>query len=297
MADNQPLFRDLTNLLEKLPQPYLIEIARQATLGGFKGACDYFLNNQTLESVLRSLFPEFSNDRLAEVETEIGLCAMRNRCWSQMLSMPDGLSVHIRCPNPKRAEALRERKGPAILTFWHLGASYMMGIGLRRIKVPGLILALNPPPPWFRRAVSKETKMFVIGKDPNARIVGLKMALEQLGKGGVVVLAIDGRQGKKDVEVSFLGRRIQLSRGLAVLSRLTGAPIIPCAATWGANDWSLDFRLFDPVELPAPKSLPPDEWEKQVITTTAGRFEGIVRAFPGQARLDRLAMIAEAPPA
>ena len=242
MADEQPLYRDLTALLEGLPQHHLIEIARQAAMSGFKGACKSFFGEQTLESVLASLFPDFSEERIAEAAKEMALCALRNRCWSQMLSLPDSFKVQIRCPNPKRAEALRERKGPAILAFWHLGASFMMGMGLRRIGVPGLIIARNPPPPWFHRAVSPETKMVVTSNDPGKATLALKMALDHARKGGVVVLALDGSQGQKDFTVPFLGRRIPLSRGMAVLAWLTGAPIYPCGVTWGEKDWSLDFR-------------------------------------------------------
>jgi lauroyl/myristoyl acyltransferase len=223
------------------------------------------------------------------------LCALRNRCWSQMLSLPDTRSIQVRCANPKRAQALRDRQGPSILTFWHLGASFMVSIGLQRIGVTGTVIARNPPPPWYRRVVSAQTKMVVISNDPRKATMALKMALDELRQGGVVVLALDGSQGQKDFTVPFLGRRIQLSRGIAALSRLTGAPIIPCGVTWGEKDWSLDFRLFEPVALPAPGSAPPEEWEKQVLTAAAARFEEIIRAFPGQTRLERLSDLAEAP--
>src|SRR5262249_7739571 len=155
---------------------------------------------------------------------EMTLCALRNRCWSQMLSLPDTRRFQMRCPNPKRAQALRDRQGPAILTFWHLGASFMMGIGLQRIGLTGTIIARNPPPSWYRRVVSPQTKMVVISNDPGKATIALKMALDDLRKGGVVVLALDGSQGQKDFSVPFLGRRIPVSRGIAVLSRLTGAP-------------------------------------------------------------------------
>jgi len=159
MADEKPLYNELTSLLEALPPAHLIEIARQAALGGFKGICQKLLGDQTLESALASVFPDFSEARIAGVAREMALCAVRNRCWSQMLSLPDEFRVQIRSANPKRAEALRQRTGPAILTFWHLGASFMMGIGLQRIRVPGLIIARNPPPAWFRRAVSPVEKI------------------------------------------------------------------------------------------------------------------------------------------
>lgn len=295
MADQPPLYRDLTTLLEGLPQTHLIEIARQAAIGGFKGACRQSLGERKLEDVLRSLFPDFSEAQISAAVTEMTLCALRNRCWSQMLSLPDMRSIQMRCANPKRAQALRDRKGPVILTFWHLGASFMMGIGLQRIGVPGTIIARNPPPPWYRRAVSPQTRMVVTSDDSRKAVIALKVGLDELRKGGVVVVALDGSQGQKDFTVPFLGRRIPLSRGMAVLSRLTGAPIVPCGVTWGEKDWTLDFRLFEPVPLPAPGSASPDEWEKQVLTAAASRFETIVRAFPGQTRLERLSVLADAP--
>lgn len=295
MADEQPLFRELTSLLEALPRPHLVEIARQAAMAGFKGGCKRHFGEETLESVLGTLYPDFSSEQLAEAAREMALCAVRNTCWNQILSMPNENRVQVRCSNPQMAQALRQRKGPAILAFWHLGASFMMALGMQRIGVPGLIVARNPPPPWFRRAVSPEMRMAVTYNDPGKAVIALKMALDRLRKGGVVAMAVDGSQGQKDLTVSFLGRKISLSRGVAVLARLTGAPIIPCGVTWGDKDWSLDFRLFDPLALPPKESMAAEEWDQQVLNITAGRFEEIFRAFPGQARIERLSVIAKAP--
>ena len=295
MADDQLLSRELASLLGTLPHAHLIEITRTAALGAFKTACRKLLGEATLESTLASVFPDFSGGKISEIARRMGLCAVRNNYWSQILALPDKKEVQIRVPNPAIAQALRDRSGPAIVAFWHFGASNVLPLGMQRIGVPALIVSRKPPHRWFRRAVSPGIKVAVTNNDPSQAILVLKQALDQLRKGGVVVLEVDGSEGQKELTVPFLGRTIALSRGMAELARLTGAPIFPCAMTWGPKDWSFDFRLFAPVTLPSTGEMKAEVWDHQVLTELGRRFEEIVRAFPGQSRLERLAALALAP--
>jgi lauroyl/myristoyl acyltransferase len=116
-----------------------------------------------------------------------------------------------------------------------------------------------------------------------------------LRKGGVAALAVDGSQGTKDVAVPFLGRQFQVSRGVAVLARLTGAPIIPCVMTWAGTDWSMNFRIFDPLPLPSLDSTTPAAFEQAVLEAAVQRFEELARTLPGQLRVDQLARVASTP--
>ncbi len=170
----------------------------------------------------------------------------------------------------------------------------MAPLGLQHIGVPSLIVSTPGPIAWFRKNLSREIKIVATG---NSRLgaLALKEALDRLRNGGVVVMAADGGDGKKDITLPFLGRQMKFTRGMAVLSRLTGAPILPALATWGDCDWTFDFHLFDPVTMPPMGYMAPHAWEREVVAATVRRFEEIVKATPGQCRLDILGQLSKAP--
>jgi lauroyl/myristoyl acyltransferase len=104
-----------------------------------------------------------------------------------------------------------------------------------------------------------------------------------LDDGGLVSIFVDGKQGTAALEIPFVGRRLSLKRGPAVLARLTGAPMIPVAATW-APDGAIEFRSFEPLPVPPPGGLAAQEWDRVALTEAMRFFERMIRAAPGQLR-------------
>lgn len=290
MADAQFLSGDLTSLLEALPRGQLVEITRRAAIGAFGATCRKLLGNTSLADFVKSIFPQIPDAQIPAVTEEMALCAIRNTCWPQLLSLPGEWHVKVRCLNPVRARALRERKGPAIIAFWHHGATHMVSLGLQTIKVPAVVIGAFMPGGWFKRAVSADMK-FVLSGDARQSTIALKMALDRLRQGGAVAVAVDGSSGPGQIEVPFLGRRFPIARGMAVLARLTGAQIIPVLASWIGKEWSIDFRIYEALPLPPLDSLSADDWEREVVTTTVKHFEKVVCTFPGQSRLEQLARL------
>lgn len=287
MADAQFLSGDLTSLLEALPRGQLVEITRRAAVGAFGATCRKLLGNTSLADFVKSIFPGIPDEQIPGVTREMALCAIRNTCWPQLLSLPGEWHVKVRCLNPVRAQALRERKGPAIIAFWHHGATHMVSLGLQTIGVPAVVIGAFMPGGWFKRTVSPDMK-FVLSGDARQSAVALKMALDRLKQGGAVAVAVDGSSGPGSIEVPFMGRKFPIARGMAVLARLTGAPIIPALATWIGKDWSIDFRIYEALSLPPLNLMSAEDWERAAVNTTVKHFEKVVRTFPGQSRLEQL---------
>lgn len=294
MPDDLPLSRELGSLLMELPHRQLVEVMRRSAVGAFEAECRAHLGQATLPQVVESIFPRLPKDRIEAVAREISLCAIRNKSWGRLLSRPGHREIQMRCFGDVAIRQLRERKGPAIVALWHHGVPGMAPLGLQCIGVPSLIVSRSGPSDWLERLLSKDMKIVVSGDSGQGALV-LKESLDRLKAGGVVAMAIDGGDGKLAIPLSFLGRRLMLARGIAVLSRLAGAPIFPALATWGTADWSLDFRLFDPVATPAVDSMAPGAWEREAVAATVRRFEAIVRSTPGQCRLDILGQLMKAP--
>jgi lauroyl/myristoyl acyltransferase len=294
MADEPPLINDLAIILEELPRGHLVEITRRAAGGSFGAMCRALLGETSLEDFLRSLFPELTDAQIPLVAKETALCAIRNTCWPQLLSLPGEWKVHTRCLNARRAAALREKMGPAIIAFWHHGATHMVSLGLHSIGVPAVVLGARMPGGWFQRTVSRDMRFAMTG-DARQSTLALKVSLDRLRKGGVVVAAVDGSSGQDRIEVPFLGRKVPVAKGLAVLARLTGARVIPVLATWGEKNWTIDFRIYDALPLPPLASMKTEDWDREVITIAVKHFEGVVRAFPGQCRLEQVTRLLKYP--
>ncbi len=289
-----PLSPEVTSQLEALPNDSLIRLASNYGLEWIDSTARRMLGKVSLEEALTTFFPELPQTRIAGIARESALCSFRNFLWNYALASPGEDGLETRCHTGSSAELLRETKGPAIIAIWHHGATYMVPVGLQALGISALMVGARAPGDWFWRIVSRETQL-VKCSDEHDSPLSLKAALDRLRKGGVVIVAADGRSGKLGVKVPFLGRMLHVAKGIGVLARLSGAPIIPALAAWGPGDWSVDFHLYDPLSIPARGSMPVEEWESEVMTATAKRFEAIVRAHPGQLRIDRIARLCKFP--
>ena len=288
MADAQSLSSDLTTLLGALPRGQLVEITRRAALGSFDATCQGMLGGKPLGSLLKSLVPELSDQQVPVIARRIALTAIRNSCWSGLVSVPGQWKVEISCRTPEAAEALRNRKRPAIVAFWHHGATHVITLALQSIGVPVMVVGGRTQPEWIMRTLSPETKI-IPSRGPRESALALKLSLDRLRKNGVVMMPADGVSGHVSMRAPFLGRSVPMTNGMAALARLTGAPILPVLTTWGEQDWSVDFRIFDAVATPPVETMERGAWEQEVMKRVAQRFEQIVRATPGQFRIETMA--------
>src|SRR5581483_3579712 len=126
---------------------------------------------------------------------------------------------------------------------------------------------------------------FLVVRESRHRVAHLARAVRHLSAGGLVGIAMDGRQGTATVEVPFLGRGFAVTRGPALLPRLTGAPLIPVVATW-ASDGAIEVRSFEPLAVPPVAGRDPEQWDRAVLTLAAQFFEALVRRTPVDCQQD-----------
>lgn len=180
---------------------------------------------------------------------------------------------------------------PLIVVTWHFGPEVGSGVALERLGIPATVFRTvsNGNPKRDLNIVEYQC----VG-DPEERGLALKRAFARLRKGGVVSLAIDGRQTGSPIDLPFFGRRIRVGRGAAALARLTGAPVVPVVKLWAA-DGSVEVRCFQPLERPQVDARDVDAFDLALMTQAVRWFEDFIRSAPGQFRLKNIVRLCAAP--
>jgi hypothetical protein len=163
----------------------------------------------------------------------------------------------VRTP-PDTFTALRP---PLVLGTFHVGAVQALGAVVERLPGPVLILrqgALYEPRP----PVDVESTE----GDDQHRAASFLRALEHLGGGGFVVLALDVTQGP-GLQASCLGRALELARGPFAMARLAGAPLVPLVARWRRGGVEAEIGQALAVD----PTLGPAAWEG-ALAVSAGRW-------------------------
>jgi hypothetical protein len=190
----------------------------------------------------------------------------------------------VRCQGAERLLDLHARKQPAILIGWHFRTfCYLVLSALHRLEIPALVIGFLPKetPPGFVLLPPSHG-------DSTQRAALLKRTLEHLHNGGLVYTCIDPAIGVGTTSVSFLGRQLQLRRGAAVLSRLSGAPLIPVSPMWNSLGSGVTVTVHDP--LPSP-DCPPQAgvaFDDAMMAIAARWFEGYMQRAPEELSIDRL---------
>jgi lauroyl/myristoyl acyltransferase len=301
--DDQLILRDVAASaelhLKALPYEALLHVSTLAVGNMLHQFTRSQLRNRTLVEVVGSLFDNRPRPEVIEIARQIAITELKNVLCLECTCWPAGLERVrdlVNCQNSERLLDLNRQRRPAILTFWHFGPRFAVGPALDRAGVAALLLAKIPPAIRVDETTKPNPEHRVeylhLSDSPASGAVALKRAVERLQRGGLVVIAMDGLQGQKKIEVPFLNRRVSVGRGPAVLARLTGAPLIPVVCTWAPANWRIDFQTFDPLPL-APTAT--DAFDEVVMKTAVGWFDSYVRSNPGQLRLHRLHSLVTAP--
>lgn len=102
-----------------------------------------------------------------------------------------------------------------------------------------------------------------------------------LKRGGVVVLAADGKVGERARDVQILGRSLKLQPGTARLARLTRSPCLPVVGAWHGRRVRLVFG--EPIE---PREAPGPEWEDEWLRLYVCWLERWVKGDPENVRIN-----------
>ena len=126
--------------------------------------------------------------------------------------------------------ALQVGRGAIILSA-HLGNWELGGIVLRRMgfQVSAVVLPhRDRGANTFFDHQRRRCGIGVIPLGPHST----KACLAQLKAGGLLGIVADREFGASSIEVTLLGRQVQVPRGPAVLSLRTGTPIVPTFLVW-----------------------------------------------------------------
>jgi lauroyl/myristoyl acyltransferase len=244
------------------------------------------LNPRTVQ-VIDALLGPLPLPAKAEIARQVATTDLRNRCLNRLVPLVSlGSLAHlIRCVDVRSLEEARAGNKGALVISWHHGARAAVGPALHQLGMRALLFARRSWQPTVAPDSGPDAARidFLAVGEPRDRVMHLKRALEYLEGGGLVSIVVDGGQGTAALEIPFVGRRLSLRRGPAVLARLTGAPMIPVVATW-ASDGAIEFRSFEPLPVPPPGGLDAQEWDRVALTEAVRFFEKVIHATPGQLR-------------
>lgn len=193
------------------------------------------------------------------------------------------ISDRVRVLHGARILEPRTERTPTVLVFGHFGAGRGVSAALERLGIPSRMASMRRVPD----AAGHVEVVRVTGPASAARF--LRRSLAELPQGVVPGLAFDCHG---TLETSFLGRRMGVARGMALLAS-RGALVLPVTTRWVGNTGSIETE-FHPA-FPQPGPTPCAAEERAWVAGIAGWFESYVRRNPGELRLRRLQQLAKAP--
>lgn len=232
---------------------------------------------------LHEVLPELPPRALHEAARRSAWVELKLRALGRMRSSldPAAFAGYLRLRDEAGLAARAAAAAPTILLTWHLGGMRLLGPGLAGLGLR-LLIVRSGPPRGFDGVAEVRT-----GPASNQRAFALGRAFAHLRGGGSVLLAADG--GGATVRAPCLGRRLRLSRGAFVLSRLTGAPIVPVVALAAEPGPGIEIRVQPPLDVRVGSR--DARLDAALARAAAERLEALVRERPGELRrplLDRI---------
>jgi lauroyl/myristoyl acyltransferase len=189
----------------------------------------------------------------------------------------------VRVLHEERLLEPRDAGTPTLLVVGHIGAARGVTAALERLGIPSLMASMRLTP-----AAGGHVEVVPV-RGPASGTRFLRRSLARLAQGVVPGLACDchGTQ-----QASFLGRRVGVARGMALLAS-RGARLLPVTSRWVGNSGTIESE-FHPA-LPQAPSCPDADEAGAWLAGIAAWFERYIRRHPGELRLRRLQQLARAP--
>jgi lauroyl/myristoyl acyltransferase len=251
---------------------------------GYRFGSAYGRPHRPSAKAVRAVFGDLADREVARIRREAASLELRNQALNALFQA-QGLSPLLPLieVDPGPLFGLLQEKTPVVVVAWHMGPQRHLMATLRKLEIDALVAGAKAR---SLRAASGRLKVVSL-EDTGLGTGFLRLALETLGRGGVVGLAMDGSQGGRHA-VDFLGRKLEIGRGVAALVRRTGAELVPLTARWIGRSSRIEARLHAPLPKPAidPRQALP--FDSEILATTARWFEEHARRDPGNVRLRRL---------
>lgn len=227
---------------------------------------------------IRVLFPQLDGRAAARVAWSVGGLEARNRLAVECIRRA-GLEP-LR-PLVRTSGSFATLRPPLILGTFHAGAVHALGPALERLPAPVLALRQGPlfvPRPPLEVATTEG--------DDQSRAALFHRAIEHLGRGGFVAMALDIAPGP-GLQAACLGRPLVLARGPFALARLTGAPVVPLVGRWRGSE--VEIVTGEALVPETPDSAAgPEAWEIALAASAARCLERYLLASPAEISLGLL---------
>ncbi len=196
----------------------------------------------------------------------------------------EGLAPFVRISGAEYLYHLNEKNLPAVLLFGHNGPTLGILGGLFQLNIPVLVIRRDavpyPVPPNISFCITE-------GK-VRKRALALKLAIDRLRAGGMVLLALWGRSRPREGTLEFMGRNTYFTPGFAAAARLSGAPVIPVSSGWARGRQFIELHFSDPLTQPGCSPEAADIFDRSLINEAAQWLEAGLRSVPGQIQLNQL---------
>jgi lauroyl/myristoyl acyltransferase len=177
-------------------------------------------------------------------------------------------------------EAVSLGRGVLMITA-HIGNWEMGGAVLSRLGYPVTVVAMRHPHPMVNAFFDEQRIQHGI------RVVPMSMAarpcLRALKENHLVAMPVERDFTGHGVSMDFLDRKVSLPKGAAVLSLLSGAPIVP-AFFVRRDPGYFDIMMYPCVKVePLPKGAALDDIViRSVMKQYIGVIESVIRRYPAQ---------------
>jgi lauroyl/myristoyl acyltransferase len=223
---------------------------------------------------------DLGSAQTALLRRRIAAAELRNRTLTYVVKQrgPEPILPLIRVHDTGGFQRLRDDKIPVIVVFFHQGVLRAAETALTMLHHPILLACTHPPrgpDPGFRWRVVA---------DMHSGTRYLMDALRELKRGGVPVLALDGDAGLDAPRVPFFDRNIWVPTGPAILSRRSGARLVPVTSRWVGASAMIEVTLHEPIPEPTMSRSEPSAWDRELLANTSLWFERHLRAHPAELR-------------
>ncbi len=159
-----------------------------------------------------------------------------------------------------------------ILLGAHLGPPCAVRYALSKLGLSCLSLT------WYENEWDVAS---IAAEGDSTRRRSLALALAQLHTGGVFYTSLETPGASQNLTLPIFGRDVLVSRGVATLARLSGAPAVPVVAGWEGDRIRISFGE----RLPTLREADPDAWDRAWLTEYVRWFEEQTHGAPENLRL------------
>lgn len=271
------LFRMAVALISATPEPAL------RTLGHACGYLTSFFAGDCMKMVERHMRRLLGCGTAAAREAARQVFGNYGRYWAELLWLrTDRIGTileHMDVQGVEHLQAARDAGHGMIIALPHLGNWDIAAPVLARERISVTAVVESFPRPWLTEWIDRQRRS--VGMEVLARrnIWSTALLAKRLKAGHAVALVCDRDLSGSGVPVSFFGEVTTLPRGPAVLSELTGAPILPAAVYFHP---CRGHRVLILPPLKPPSIQDRQERLGEISQRLATIFEALIRSAPTQ---------------